>query len=1557
MIVVSFVLSAFAGLYVIASPPQSAAQVPIGDLIVEGGTYTIENIEQAVDGDVEVRSGGELIIRNGALKVISNVGTPRTVTVMAGGTLTMEHGVLTSYLDQIDPWPFLILDVDGGTVVASEASAFRFPGYINVENGGEMILYGSSIEALSSADLTQYISGSAFLTMDSADDGPVISVNDASLMLFDSHIYDLPEYPSDGIVASNLTLTGSSTLLAVSSYISVDFGPALTASDWYVHNVLVLEDTSTAHLYGSYFEQYTGTYSARAAAISANGESYIALPTAIGPEDTTGQSVTDLQASNEGAVYHIEPGEVMAIDTFSAGPAATVDAATLHIRYAVAPTYNGANAFTWRREAGPVFSTGITPTSSETSYVERTFDLHAAGVTTTTDLAALDVNFVHGGSSGDVLVDSMSIVITIGPEAYVYRWLNVTVGDEYGVPIPDCEIVSVFTGSTTFGGQSSFYFGTDGASTSPLPPEIVMAYMGVTEDTFGITDGSGVASIPLLTDLVSGGEYPNSLFIGNFELTGSAQGESSTEIFSFPAYPAMMPSDQHFDVTVAIEGISAESPDTARWLVVPPDLTIEDTTYYHAGDVIVASDGTLTLINTVFQLVQKYPYERTIYVDGTALFMIEDSQVISSLAINIVVKGSGTLHVLNSQLSGVNIVAMEDATVRLDGAIVSGSITTSYNARAHVLILDSALAQAPVLSGTTLCEVTNTSAPAITVTDGAAALIYRWIHVTVFDGSGSPLEGADVYARFFVNNTLWASGTTDSSGVARLNSLATILTAVGSTYVGNYKVNASFWSDGEEYTSETVSLGVLPYDQPLTENATFAVLSISSLFLPDISISASSISTTPSSVVLDTECMINVRLTNIGSDSASDVVVDVYVGDSELTAELIGSDTVDLVVKNGGVAVASVPWTPEETGLHTIWVYVNDGPDFDEGSFANNDASIDIMVLDYADLVLGELTFYLFGSVTSVSSIPGGQMMTAKASLTNIGEAPVTDPEVRLTVTYGSTMDIVTKTVTGVLSSGNTFLVSVDYALPLVTENTVFSFQLSANPGGDVLELSYANNNASANLLVLDIREDFKVSVEDVYIQYGIGNGTDPVYGKTVTIVAWIYNLGGTNPGNITIEFGTTLYPSVPIANVSENIPAGASREVRVNYLINLTTGGTYTLYVFADSERKHSEKNESNNRAEIDIEIDQLSVSMSLSLSTEYSAGETIYVVVDVIYSGTTEAVPSLRGVSVELRDSDNVVVVASEGVYTTSAGKASFSLNIPSEIESGTYTLVATVAGLSDTSSASLEIHGTVSGMDIPWLVWIIVIVAIVAVVAGFTLYTYKYGLGKLVECGECGEFIPAASKRCPKCGVEFEVGTMKCSECGAWVPAESTECPNCGVKFVGEELAEEDHLEKMRKEYDEMVSKYRELAKAQLGKKFSDKTFEQWWIAQPIYISFEDWLAKEEEKRNEGPIACPVCGTLNPKEATVCNKCGTVFGAVRKTPPQQQQPPAMPPSAGPEQAQPAAVYQQPPADQAGQPPQAAAPKMVIRRPIDRKVVPKKVIRTPISGEGENTDSGENQ
>ncbi|TFG69218.1 MAG: hypothetical protein E4H25_04920, partial [Methanomassiliicoccus sp.] len=1394
-----------------------------------------------------------------------------------------------------------------------------------------------------------------------------------SIMMFDSEITSLPEYPSLGLVASNLTLSGESTLLAVNSYISVDFGPNVSASDWSTHNMLVLSDSSKAHLYGTYFDEYSGSYSARSSAILADGESYIALPASSGPEDTTtGQSYTDLVASNEGSTYHVAPGDVMAIDTFSAGPPATVDEATLYVRYLVDAGYNGARSFTWRLEGGTAASTGITPLPSETSFVEKSFDLRDAGVTTTGDLADLDINFIHDGSTGDVQVDSMSIVISLVPEAYIYRWINLTVGDEYGVPIPDCDISSTFTGSLTFSDQPSFYFGL-GEGSSSVPPQVVLDYMDETAESFGVTGPLGAATIPLLTDLVSGGQSPNSLFVGSYSITGTviqdAVEHASNETFSFPAYPAMSITDQQFDMTVDVQGISAESPDPSKWLVVPPNLTIENMSYYHAGDVIVASDGNLTLRNAIFELVQSTANERTVYVDGTANFVIEDSQVNSALAIDIIVKGHGTLEVNRSVLNGVNIVAMDDALVILRDTDFDGTITTSWDSSARIVVVDSVLAQAPVLSGNALGEFTNSSVPSIVVTEDARALIYRWIHVTVLDGGDNPLPGASVSAWFFVNSTYWSSAPSDESGIAQIKSLGTILTSDGSTFIGNYKINSTYMSDGDlHFSDQTISIGVMPYTEPLTENATYAVLRMSTVVLPDLSVRPGYIWTEPTDVVYNSTCTIFALIENTGDKVAEDVMVEFLIGEDIETATLLNSTVISTINPDSQVT-ADVGWIPDSIGTFTVWVRVNGGldgtPDFNELSFIDNQEWVYIRVLDYADLSLNAIEFLAGDPSVIVSSVPGGQTVYVRSVLYNDGEAPVLNPVVSLTVNYSdSETEFFNQTLYGVLYEGSQFAVEFVYSAPFVMNNTVFTFTMDANRYGAVTETDLTNNVVTDTLTVLDIREDFKVGVDDISVDDG-SNAHE--FGRLITITANIYNLGGTDPGSVSIRFNLTFGSlEYEIGIRATNIPWGMMTPVFMPYMINQTIGGTYSISVYVDYDDNYSnEKNEENNEAAIDFEIVDLvyHISMTTNADTgEYKAGDNAFVTLYVFYGatapdvGSEEAVSGLPGVSVNLVSPDSIVLVRADPISTSATGQASFTVVLLTSLETGQYTLVPVILEDEQPSfSLTISIDGEVSGRGIALWVWLVIIGVIVGSVLGVTAYIYFRGLGKLVECGECGAFIPAGNKRCPKCGVEFEVGTMKCSECGAWVPAESTECPNCGVKFVGEEIGEEDYLEKMRREYDEMVSKYRELAKPELGKKFSDKKFEEWWATQPTYISFDDWLAKEEEKRKEGPVPCPVCGTMNPKESTVCHKCGTVFGVETEVPPGKQ--PPTPPSSGealPESSGVEPALSGEKASEQPRPPQAAAPKMVIRRPIDRKVVPKKIIKTPIARDSNNEGNG---
>jgi ribosomal protein L40E len=525
---------------------------------------------------------------------------------------------------------------------------------------------------------------------------------------------------------------------------------------------------------------------------------------------------------------------------------------------------------------------------------------------------------------------------------------------------------------------------------------------------------------------------------------------------------------------------------------------------------------------------------------------------------------------------------------------------------------------------------------------------------------------------------------------------------------------------------------------------------------------------------------------------------------------------------------------------------------------------------------------------------------------------------------------------------------------------------MRVNPANDPVEsVNGVDNVDQTSILATDVRPDLSITSSDIYVQSGTTNVTSDTFGRQVNVRALVWNRGGRSVDAFEAAIGVRNaagYNYTLLSKANYNISANATEKTLLithQWPINLTTPGAYQIWVLLDGPGAIAEPNEANNFATAPFNITQLSVDVTVMTDfAEYNAGDLMGITATINYANMSDPVKDLPGVVFWLLDSSGVQVPGSNSSIepTDEFGGIFVPLRIPPTLDTGTYTIRTIVLGIEYDSETTVHVSAQVSGGLFPWWVWVLIIVAVVGVVAGFTVYTYIYGLGKLVECGECGAFIPAASKRCPKCGVEFEAGTMKCSECGAWIPAESTECSNCGVKFAGETEVEADYLERMRKEYDEIVSKYRELAKPELGKKFSEKAFEAWWMAQPGYISFDDWLSKEEEKKKEGSVPCPVCGTLNPKEASVCHKCGTVFGAVKpagalskKGPPPEER----------------AVEEAPLTEDRGgtqaaqQMPPAMAPRMVIRRPIDRKVVPKKIIKTPVSGEErkEGEDEEENQ
>ncbi|UCE44598.1 MAG: hypothetical protein JSU93_04050, partial [Methanobacteriota archaeon] len=377
LIVIGLVASAFAGMFIVGK--KAAAS---GDLSVIDETYVIQDVDQLVDGDVLVGSNGVLKIVDGSLSVISNFGERFSVTVGAGGTLILDHGVLTTYLDQIDPWAKLDLIVeDGGEVIATNDSALMFPGTITLDNGAVVTLRDSTITNLPDGVANEFVVPANGITLDSVDDGPTITVTDSTLKLFDSAIDEMPEHSTDVLPATNLTLNGASTLLSVNSYIGVDFEPDPL---WTTHNMLEVNGESQVYLYGTYFEEYVGDPALRVPAyIVGSVGADPAYPTnTLEPDDTTsGENVGALEFVDSW-VYEVVNNEVMAMDTWDVSglPDVTpLSSATLVATYSVGPSYTGTNKVGYRLD-GPGFytETSIQPTAGDAPGTVATSALNPA---------------------------------------------------------------------------------------------------------------------------------------------------------------------------------------------------------------------------------------------------------------------------------------------------------------------------------------------------------------------------------------------------------------------------------------------------------------------------------------------------------------------------------------------------------------------------------------------------------------------------------------------------------------------------------------------------------------------------------------------------------------------------------------------------------------------------------------------------------------------------------------------------------------------------------------------------------------------------------------------------------------------------------------------------------------------------------------------------------------------------------------------------------------------------------------------------------------------------
>src|SRR5881628_420231 len=451
------------------------------------------------------------------------------------------------------------------------------------------------------------------------------------------------------------------------------------------------------------------------------------------------------------------------------------------------------------------------------------------------------------------------------------------------------------------------------------------------------------------------------------------------------------------------------------------------------------------------------------------------------------------------------------------------------------------------------------------------------------------------------------------------------------------------------------------------------------------------------------------------------------------------------------------------------------------------------------------------------------------------------------------------------------------------------TFAATTGPGGVDFD-PYPAINANDNTKLVTVALPIQVRTgPDLTVQPASAT-MNVLQNQPFTTYALISNQGQTTASGVSIAAYLDGNRAAEVARVN-----GLTVVTSLNQTLNvagISAVGAHTLMLVVDPDNTINEggtAQESNNFANITLNVQPPPAGFTALLTP--SAGQSVVSGSALSVTGYVRDSGSqgIGGVVLNIELRSGATVLATNSTMSDSNGLFVGTITVPQSTQDGSYTIVATPATTliqPDSRAISVQRSSSFLFQQVPilgiqWWLFLVILAAAAAVAIGVSLYWKVYGLGKMVECGECGAFIPEDATTCPKCGVEFERDMAKCSNCQAWIPVDVKQCPECGVEFATGEVEMADYGEKMRLQYDEVVSKLHQEASRELGRDLSDRDFQEWWKKQPTFVTFEDWLREEEEMRKMGSKPCPTCGTLNSVTANVCHKCGSLMREVQRPP----------------------------------------------------------------------------
>lgn len=535
--------------------------------------YTGMAGKYGMKGNITVKDGGTLIIRDAELYFIQDVYHHYWLSVSDNGRIIMENGSITVSTQQILPYVLFNISITNAGDCYINDSKIAFPGYFNVTGTNLTLLNSTFTNIEPPAGILPDVA-------DMCDDAPVFHVSNSRIVFVNSSIEKCYEnaYANATYVLMPLYRAGDDNTSNTNT-------SPLNSTDG---NYYYVNSTQLMHVYG--FDTQGNTGNILNAWLSVTYQT-----------DLDYTSSTVLQISFDGGATWqdttIAPNNqtTSLTETYTIGQTTFGNISNLHVRYLngndtlnvrfdqiviYAQVYIGVN----ERDQYDVIFDDTTFVSID-SYIDVDF-LSSQNPENPKDnsnpnhnrivlrnnarayLVNLTVNEMQSGGAHE----DTPFITDASSEIYLYRWLDVSVLDAVNLPIQNAKVSFAYNGVSGPIQQRVEMLNNITNPTNPLG-SVVLAYLNKGVSNYNLTDASGKCSVPLVSDNISAAFWPNSMPYGNYRVSVTYNTTTLVKNVSFPVFPAINATSNRVTLNFSLAAV-IEHPDIAISFSTEPEKII-----------------------------------------------------------------------------------------------------------------------------------------------------------------------------------------------------------------------------------------------------------------------------------------------------------------------------------------------------------------------------------------------------------------------------------------------------------------------------------------------------------------------------------------------------------------------------------------------------------------------------------------------------------------------------------------------------------------------------------------------------------------------------------------------------------------------------------------------------------------------------------------------------------------------------------------------------------------------------------------------------------------------